>query len=241
MQFSRRIATYLALPLLPLAGCAQTRCCRAPCEGVIAQQSIQPDMRAVVKDLDEHGVLLEALILRVPEEIALREPAASVIASKVGSRVLTSEEGTALRNGLGNEKGVEILQAPSIITMPGQASTVFIGETYAMEGRSAPSVGYDIDRPNWAGDRFQAVITPSADGSSLALDFSFAMRDMPPKDKIPDFAALKANEVRGTSAVTLHKGSGLLIVAPAGAGKPKDYLFVFVDARLAHPAAKPSP
>jgi hypothetical protein len=249
MRLQRLLGLYAAVPVLTLAGCTRSRCCCAPCEPVTAaarEPSAPPPPRLLAAggELGERGVLLETIVLRVPEDVASAEPMASAIALNGGHRVVSVEDGKALQARIYKAAGSKTLVAPSIVTAPGDEATLFIGETYAMEGQpesSTPSVGYDIDRPNWAGQRFRAVATPSPDRSSIALDFSFALREPPPKDAKPDFASLVANEVRGTASVSLPKGSGLLIVASAGAAAPKERVFVFVDATALGPKTKTTP
>ena len=246
MKESHITAGCLALLLCGMGGCARSWCCPAPCEPTLAAPA--PVVRAseppggTPHSVREGQVLLQAAVLRVSEQAAER-----LVPSRDGipsgePRVVSAAEGVELQRRLKDEPGLVVLNMPSVVTALGQEATVWMGETYAMEGDSGPSTGFDIDRPNWSGQRLRAVATPSGDGSGLTLDFSFAMRAAVREGEKPDFAALAASDTRVHATVKLKPDERLVWLAPAKPGSASGRVLVVVDVKFIEPtieAGKP--
>ena len=209
-------------------------CCRSRCAEFAGPAPLTGEVRAPVPTLaatprGDSEIFLDAVVLRVPDASAGRVLGAGA-GGRTGER-LSAADGAALKERANREPGVSVVAAPKILSLAGQAATVFVGETYAVEGLAQDVPGYEgVDAPNWAGQRFQAVATPSADGATLGLDFSFALRDMPAKGAQVDFAKVKASEVRREARVRdMRSGDYLLLVAPATGANP-DRIVVLMSA-----------
>ncbi len=205
-----------------LCGCARARCF-APCE-TRADEPAQ--------------VFLDAMVLRAP-----RDRVAEIVAADVPPgappRVLSAADAAAIRGRAAKASGVTVVAMPKILALAGQEASIFVGETLAGAGGAAPSSSYpqDADSPTWAGQQFRAVPTPSPDGSTIGLEFSFALRDRPAEGTTPDAAAIRASTVRGDVRVeSLPSGGSFLLVAPAGSSTPDDRVLVLVSATVLHPA-----
>jgi hypothetical protein len=178
--------------------------------------------------------------MRVPDVSAGRVLGGGAGSGARTETLLSAADGAALRERANREPGVSVVVSPKILAMPGQEATVFAGEAYAAEGLAQNLPGYEgADAPNWAGHRFRTVATPSADGSTLGLELSFVLRDLPPKGAPVDFARLKASEVRGDARVRdMRSGDYFLVVAPTTGAAP-DRIVVLLSAMFARagPAA----
>ena len=200
-----------ALGLSALCGCARTRC-SAPCEA---------------RESEPAQVFLDGMVLRVP-----RDRVAEIVGADAPPgappRVLSAADATALRDRAAKASGVSVVMMPKILALAGQEATVSIGETLP-DAKGART---------WVGQEFRTVPTPSPDGSTIALDFSFALSDRPAEGTTPDAAAVQAGTARGAAHVErLPSGDSFLLVAPATPSTPDERILVLMSAVVLDPAA----
>ena len=212
----------VAIVFSALCGCARTRCF-SPCEA----RANEPAQ-----------VLLEAMVLRAPQE-RVTEIVGSDALPGAPPRVLSAADAAAIGGRAAKTPGVTVVAMPAILALAGQEATVSVGETLAGSSGAPPSTGYDdVASPSWAGQRFRTIPTPSPDGSTVGLDFSFALRDRPVEGTSPDAAAILASTVRGDVRVeSMPSGGSFLLVAAAGPSAPDDRVLVLVSATVLRPDA----
>jgi hypothetical protein len=228
-----------AIALL-LGACCRSRCPEVGRAASLAAAVPAPTPALVSSELRNGEVFLDALVLRVPDASAGRVLGGGGGSGGRTESLLSAADGAALRERATREAGVTVVAMPKILAMPGQEATVFAGEAYAAEGLTQDLPGSEgADAPNWAGHRFRTVATPSADGSTLGLELSFALRDLPPKGAPVDFARLKASEVRGDARVRdMRSGDYFLVVAPMTGAAP-DRIVVLLSAMFAKAGPNP--
>ncbi len=86
--------------------------------------------------------------------------------------------------------------ADALVTS-GDPGTLSVGETIGPDvpGRTGREPLSFSGGDDWFGMRTAILATSSADGARVAMDFSFAQREAPPKGETPDSSALRASEV----------------------------------------------
>lgn len=141
--------------------------CRTGCNGEVI------DLGAA--DIDDRQIFVDMTTIRIPEaEVTailgdLREP------SKGKALTITAEQAKTLLNACQAHDDVEIVQAPKLLSLAGQDSSLFIGETIRFASTEATKDGeYKIAEqegsPVFLGYKLNMVTTPSEDGSVLAMD-----------------------------------------------------------------------
>jgi hypothetical protein len=209
-----------------LSGCARSACCgsRALATAPVPAPSYRPEASHPGRD-PRGDVLIQASVFRMPQAL--------VRSLSLADGTVSKERHAALEQRLAHEPSATVLQMPAVLAIGGEEATLFAGQSYAIDGREAPSQGFDVDMPNWAGQRWRIVATPSADRARVALDVSFAMRDRPPEGVKPDLTALAASGVRASVVDTLA-GDDVLVVLPRGP-TGADRVVLFVKAKALPP------
>lgn len=125
---------------------------------------------------------------------------ASTRSAQAGGRtypILSKADAAALRARLSTETGVATVATPTLLVTSGGPGTLSVGETIGPDvpGRTGREPLSFSGGDNWFGMRTAILATSSADGAHVAMDFSFAQREAPPKGQRPDSSALRASEV----------------------------------------------
>ena len=242
---ARWVGAFLLVTAPLFAGCQH--CCPRECVEVSAVAAPSAIVQNAPPRTDAE-VFVDIEIYRVAADKFTTQMASLYFPDGHGERHLSKIDAAELRMKLPKGPGVEVVALPKVLVTVGQEATLTVGETVGPDqlGRTGEEPLSFSGGDNWTGHRAAFVVSTSANGANVTMDFSFASREPVAKGKAADLAASKASALAfHVAQLTVASGETAMLWKGPSSDSAKPQLLVLVTPRVLRPeevaqAAQPS-